>query len=560
MKIQKMKIINGKILNKPYLLASLTALIFMFGFLFGSPLRAYAGDSVLEEVKTILQYNFVDEVKPEVLDASSVEEAVNRLGDPNTQYLTAQEYNNLISTLDRSVTGIGIELEVVPQGILVTRVYAGYPADQAGIKEGDIMTEADGQSLAGQTSELIVSKIRGAEGTTVKVKLLRDGSPLELSIQRTVINLPQVEGVMLDKAIGYIGLYSFGDSASEQFGEAVKNLKGEGADCWIIDLRYNGGGYTKEAEEILGYFIKNQAAYYTKFRNQDYEEYLPVRQEFTLNDPVIILTNQYTASASEILTGALKDYGSALVMGENTYGSGRVKGLFTLSNGDIFKTSLSRFYSPLKTAIDVVGIKPQIDLTGTDELAAAVLMLNQRGLAQSSPNTGTGADRNGYLQVKAAGGDYVLSLAEMREEVFWQAANKILDALPASSLKIGSKNGWEAFPDSLLKDRQKVFYPGYLNNGKLDGVELNKTFTITFPEDLDRASVALDKVELIEVKTGERMPLELIFDGSSDQFKVLSTKLLSPQTEYWLVIHPGIKDTAGREHNGILATVLTAEK
>ncbi len=229
----------------------LTALLITFVLLIGMSSCVYASEDMLEEVRYYLDYYYVDQVDSYVLNAPTIDETIKRLGDRNTSYMTAEEYKSFMNDLDRTLVGIGIEFESASQGALITKVFSGYSADKAGLQVGDVITEVDGISLAGMNNEDILSKIRGVESSTVNLKIIRGSTSSEAVLQRVKIDLPQAEGEFLDNHIGYIGIYSFGDSVVEDFDHAVNDLKGQGADCWIIDLRYNPGGYTQAAQELL---------------------------------------------------------------------------------------------------------------------------------------------------------------------------------------------------------------------------------------------------------------------------------------------------------------------
>lgn len=538
----------------------LTALLITFVLLIGMSSCVYASEDMLEEVRYYLDYYYVDHVDSYVLNAPTIEETIKRLGDRNTSYMTAEEYRSFMNDLDRTLVGIGIEFESASQGALITKVFAGYSAEKAGLLVGDVITEVDGMSLSGLSNEEILSKLRGTEGSAVKLRISRGGVIFDFALQRMKIDLPQAEGSLFDNHIGYIGIYSFGDSVVEDFNHAVTDLRIQGADCWIIDLRYNPGGYTQAAQEMLGYFIGGNTAYYTQNR-EGYQEYLAVPQNYILSGPIIVLTNEYSASASEILTGALKDYGNVTIVGENTFGSGRVKALFSLSNGDFLKTSIDRFYSPKRNEIDGVGIKPDIDLKGTDELDAALLMLKNNSLSFNDTAAKSKiVDGNGFLHLENSGHEYILALADMRKADFWQSAMKILDSAgTTSAIEAGGENGWVKLTDDMLKNRQKILFPGYNEVGRLENIPLNKQFKVTFENYIDWNTLNNEKIELIDAGTGERINCGIVSNDASE-FTVTPANLLKPKTEYWLVLHPGIKDIDGKEFKGGFAVALTAEK
>jgi len=532
-------------------------LLLAFSLLFGSVLPVYAGENdVLSEVRELIRNNYVDPVPENVLQAATVKEMIARLGDRNTQYLKGAEYDDFIGTLNRSFSGIGIELEMVPEGVKVTRVMDGYGAAKAGLKPGDIITQADGFSFAGKSSEYCIAKLKGQAGTKVKTKVKRGSMILNVTIERMQIELPLVESKLLEGHIGYIAVYSFGTDTAAQFGENMKSLREKGADSWIIDLRSNGGGYTQTAFEMLGYFIGQEIALNVKSRSQNLA-YTAVEQDAKLTGPVILLTDNYTASASEIVIGAIKDYSKATILGETTYGSGRVKAIIPLTNGDYLKLSIQRFYTPANNSIDGTGIKPHVDLTGFDELEMATLLLRSQNLPVAGAAS---ADKSGYLQLSAGPNNFVLALSDLRRAENWRLSQKIFDTVyQSTTMKLGGINGWEAFPEEYLQERYRLLYPGYADSGNLKNIPLDKKFTVTFGQDMDWSSVSADAIELINAGSGERVKCNFVFTGSR-VMKVNPVAPLKASTEYWVVIHPTIKTADGVNTIGGLAVAKTAAK
>ncbi|MCG1024869.1 S41 family peptidase [Dehalobacter sp.] len=550
-------------LGKSFRLWMAVLLVFCLGL--GLPLQAYGAENdALNEVRTILQEQYVDVIPDEVLKTPTVEEMLQKLGDKYTEYMTAAEYDEMISSLNMSFSGIGIELEMVQQGVKVTRVIEGYGADKAGIKQGDVIIEADGFSFTGKTSEYCAGKLRGPEGTKVRVKVRRNAQSLSFTVVRMKIVMPLVESRVLEGHIGYIAVNSFGEDVAAQFGKQVLALQEKGVDCWIMDLRNNSGGYTKAAMELLGYFIGDKSAYIMKGRGNLGIVDTAVKQAFTLEGPIALLTNRYTASASEITTAALKDYGKATVIGETTYGSGRVKALIPLSNGDYLKMSIYRFFSPYYNPIDEIGIKPHLDLTGVNELSTAILMLKNykadEGVNGTGDTTGDKAeDKSGYIQLEAGPYLFPLSVKELSQTENWVLSKKILDsAYVTTTLKLGGPNGWEPFPEEFLQDRWQIYYPGYEKSGDLKNIPLKKVFNVSFNRDMDWNSVTADSIELIDTATGKRVKCTCAFIDQQ-HMTVKPETVLTANTKYWLVIHPTIKDAQGQPITGGVALAATSK-
>lgn len=534
-----------------------SALVLVFCLLAGVPLMASGGqDDVLAEVRQLLETEYVDEVSEDVLNCSTVEEMLTKLGDRHTEYLTKEDYDYFLDTLDRAFSGVGIELEMVSQGVLVLNVFEGYGASRAGISPGDIITRAGEDSFAGKPSEYCVSKLRGPEGSIINLQVKRGTQVLDLAVRRMIIDLPLVESELLEGGIGYISIYSFGQDTADQFDKHARKLMEKGADSWIIDLRNNGGGYTQAALNLLGFIIGEEDAVLFKDKSILSLMCVGTKQDYMLDQPVIILTNGYTGSSSEIVTAAAKDHFKGTIIGDTTYGSGKVKTLIPLSNGDYLKLTTYRFFSPFNLPIDEIGIKPHINLKGVDELETAVLMLKNNKLDKAEEENG---DMTGCLQLNAGPNDFVLSLKDMRKPEYWKPGMRILDsAYVTTTLKLGGLEGWEPFHEEYLNQRHKIYYPDYATSGNLPSIPLDKQFTITFNRDIDWQSVAEDSIELIDTTAGERLKCNYDF-ADKQVMKVMPRDKLKPGTEYWLVIHPSIKTVEGVPITGGVAVAKTVK-
>ena len=528
-------------------------LMLIFCLVVGAPLLALAGqDDVLSEVRSLLENQYVEKVSDDVLNASTVKEMLTKLRDNHTQYLSNEDYDFFLNTLDRSFSGIGIELEMVAQGVLVINAFEGFGAAKAGLKPGDIITKAGGESLGGKTSEFAVARLRGAAGSKVDVVVKRGTLYLNLSIERMTIELPLVNSQILENRIGYVAVHSFGMETATQFDKHVRELQAKGIDSWIIDLRNNGGGYTQTALDLLGFVIGTKDAVILKDRSILAMAYRATEQAYILDQPMIILTNGFTGSSAEIVTAAIKDHDKATIIGDTTIGSGRVKALIPLSNGDYLKMTINKFFSPNNNAIDAVGIKPHMNLSGVDELVTAVLMLKNNALVQQDDG-----DKTGYLLLNAGPNDFAISVADMRKAENWKLGMKILDsAYVTITLRAGSSIGWETFNEAYLNERYKILYPDYDLVGNLKAIPLDKTFTVTYNKAIDWKSVTADSVELINTTTGERVKCKMVFT-SDGVMTVTPEANLKADTEYWLVLQSDIKDVDGAYTSGGLAVAKT---
>lgn len=360
--------------------------VFLFSFTtstFGVS-AATTSTSTLDEVRQYIRDYYVDTVSEDVLNGSTPQEIVQHL-DKYSTYMTAQEYQQFLDSINMEFVGIGITFDIDEAGIKVTSVLKGGPAERTGLRAGDIITEVDGQSLAGKTSEQAVTLITGQEGTTVHIKVLRPSTneTFTLDVAREKINWPNVEFSRLAGNIGYIRLYSFDSGSVNDIEQAIRSLSG--VKGWIFDLRDNPGGYVDAAQQILGFFPNVKTAFQLRDRSNVPEVYDAIAQAVKMNGPIDVLVNASSASASEMVAASVKDQKAAVLYGQRTFGKGSMQQIFELSDGSVLKLTIARFFSPNGTTIHEVGVKPNVWTAVNKELYAAHrdLLLKQLSAYQS---------------------------------------------------------------------------------------------------------------------------------------------------------------------------------
>lgn len=374
-----------------------------------------AQDKTLDEVKYILEHYYVDEVPSEVMAASSIDECLKILGDEHTKYWTRADYKGFLGYVEPQFAGLGIYIEAVDEGIKVVSVIEGSPAKLVGIKAGDIILSVNGVSLIGKSAEEAQKLLRGLPGSKAHLVIKRANIYLRCIVVRAIVDLPTVTGELINNHIGYIKIDSFGQNTLREFGNLVR-IMDKYADAWIVDIRDNTGGYFNTARYLAGYFIGDKVALLMEERG-DISEYKAFKQAFLIEEPVIVLVNKNSASASEILAATLQDHEKALLIGENTYGKGSVQSVFELSNGDFIKVTVARFYSPLKKEINGVGIKPDIEVDEIDPLKVAELLFSV------SPKV-EGKDNVKVVNIK--GREYKVDMSLVEDEEYkgaWEVIN-----------------------------------------------------------------------------------------------------------------------------------------
>ncbi len=286
------------------------------------------------------------------LKYAGMEGLMASLGDPHTQFLeprAATEFSKETKGL-RDFVGVGARLSPDPLGARIRTVFKEGPAERAGVKNGDLITAVDGHVVAGKPVDDIVQLIRGKEGSTVRLTLIRGGEskPIVIAIKRGTIIAPSAEGSILEGTnIGYISVMSFSEPTSEQFDRALDDLHAKHIEGLIIDMRSNPGGLLETAREMLSKFVDTKPVVTMKGRNGK-SDLVTTYPGLALNMtyPVVVLVNEESASAAEIFAGVLHDYKKATLVGEHTYGKASVQNVFTLVDGSSAKVTIARYYLP----------------------------------------------------------------------------------------------------------------------------------------------------------------------------------------------------------------------
>lgn len=414
-------------------------LFFVLTLLFSGPAQAVSGNnssdqSVLNEILTDIYNYHVDKPSMQQLSTKSIDDLLKSLNDPYTMYFPPGELNSFTESIDGDFEGIGITLGIKNDCPVISEVLPGSPASAAGLMDGDIITGINGQDTTGQSLDDMVKKLRGNAGTTVKLKIKRNGQELpEKSITRSIISLKTVDGTVLPGHTGYIVINSFGEKTPEEFKSTYLNLKGQGIQGLIIDLRNNGGGYVDAAIKIAGYFLGSDKKVVTLVdRDGEKEDEMTAKDAGAIisGGPVVILVNSDTASASEILSGALEDYGVAKLVGTKTYGKGTVQDIISLKNGGALKLTVARDYTPDGHKFDKTGLLPDKSISYPElQLLAARRLIKpeqtvlEYNLSDSEINLDQITEEAPVSPVKA-GNEVLLplrfTLEAMGYQVLWQ--------------------------------------------------------------------------------------------------------------------------------------------
>ena len=326
--------------------------------------------SALKRYREIIDKYYLGEVDDEKLKEGAIKGYIAGLNDPYTEYISKDDMKDYISETLGNFTGIGIYMvkDTETNRIKVLSTIKNSPAEKVGIKPGDLIISADGVEYTADDMQKAANNIKGEEGTNVKLVVLRDNQTLTFDITREKIKENQVEGKVLSNNIGYIKFTSFDESTAEDFKNEFEELNKKGIKSLIIDLRNNGGGIVESALKIADYMTDKGSVLLYEVDKNGKETVKKSENDPIINMPIIVLTNENTASASEILAGALKDLGKAKIVGTKTYGKGVIQQILTLSDGSGLKITIEEYQTPNKNKINKIGITPDEEVELPEEL------------------------------------------------------------------------------------------------------------------------------------------------------------------------------------------------
>ncbi len=331
--------------------------------------EAYQKLSRIDEIQELIDAYYYDEYDRQALYDNAAKGYVAGLGDIYADYYTPQEVLDLYAEQEGNYVGIGVLVtEDVSGYVRLLSVYRDTPALEAGLKAGDLIYTVEGEDVFGVDMNEVVNRIKGEEGTSVNVSVLRGNEVLDFTVERRQVIANHVSYEMLENNIGYIYIESFMGDDVELFHEAIDALTAQGMQGLVIDLRNNGGGYVTDVVAIADTLLPSGTIFYSedKYGNKSIEK----SDNAALDLPMAVVVNEYSASASEILTGSLQDYGVATVVGVTTFGKGIVQTQIPFDDGAALKLTTSYYYLPSGRCIHNEGIEPDIVIETQDGLPA----------------------------------------------------------------------------------------------------------------------------------------------------------------------------------------------
>lgn len=314
----------------------------------------------LNNYRAVIDKYYLGDVDEEKLKEGAIKGYIEGLGDLYTEYISKDDMQDYIQDTMGNFVGIGVYMvkDTRTNQIMILTPIKNSPAEKAGIQPGDYIIALNEQECTADDMTAISTKIKGEEGTTIKLKILRGEEILDFEIARENIIVNPVEGEILENNIGYIEFTSFDEDTAEEFKNKFEELQKQGITSLIIDLRNNGGGIVDKALEIAGYVADKDSTLLYEVDKNNNEKIEKNKKNPIINMPVIILTNENTASSSEILAGALKDLGKAKIVGTKTYGKGVIQQILTLPDGSGLKITTAKYLTPNRIEINKIGIEP----------------------------------------------------------------------------------------------------------------------------------------------------------------------------------------------------------
>lgn len=322
-------------------------------------------ERTFENFRKFIENKYIGTIDENKMLESAIKGYVEGIGDEYSEYITAEEMKEYMEETNGKYVGIGIYIanNTETNQIVVLMPMKDSPAEEAGIKAGDIITKIDGVEYKGEDLTKASNALKQEEGTKAKVEILRDKETIEIEVERRTIKINHIESEIISNNIGYMQISTFDDGCYEEFEQKLQELKSKNIKSLIIDLRNNGGGIVEEAINIADLFVEKDKTLLITTEKDNQEEITKAKKDKTIDVPVVILVNKNTASASEILAAGIKENcNKVTIVGKTTYGKGVIQTIFTLTDGSGLKLTTNEYFTPNHNKINKVGIKPDIEV------------------------------------------------------------------------------------------------------------------------------------------------------------------------------------------------------
>lgn len=346
-----------------------TAIVFVLGVFSGIYFNGNNGsDYKLSQIEELINKKYYQDIDEDILKEGTYNGIVSALKDPYSVYMNKKQYKEFQESSEGAYVGIGVQVAPQDGVIKIISVFEGSPAGEAGILSGDVIVNVEGTDYTGEELESAISNIRGEEGTDVTFSVRRDTVTKEYTLTRKKVIMDTVKGEMLEDNIGYIRVSEFDEHTGEEFNAMLKDLKEKGMKGVILDLRGNPGGLLNVCVDISSNFIeKGKPVLIIKTKDGKQVAESSKGGDF-IGFPVTIIVDGGSASASEVFTGAMKDYNAANIVGEKTFGKGIIQTIFSVGDGSAVKLTTASYVTPKETDIHGVGIEPDTSVIYPEDL------------------------------------------------------------------------------------------------------------------------------------------------------------------------------------------------
>ena len=349
-----------------YLLVAVMASVATFAFC------RYRAPGKLESLQNLLEQRYIGEMDEKKVEDAAAAAMVDALGDRWSHYQSAEIYELYQNVMSNTYVGVGMAISVSQdgQGLDITQVEDEGPAQKAGVRAGDRLVAVDGTDIRGMALSEVGKLLKGEEGTSVALTVVRDQQTLELSVERGRLKSVVTTGQLLPEGVGLITIANFDDRCAEETVKVIEQLREQGATALVFDVRNNPGGYKRELVELLDYLLPEGPL----FRTVDYrgKERVDTSDADCLKMPMAVIMNLESYSASEFFAAALSEYDAAVTVGEKTFGKGYFQNTYELKDGSAVTLSIGQYYTPEGVSLAGVGLTPDVEVPLTEEQAVAL--------------------------------------------------------------------------------------------------------------------------------------------------------------------------------------------
>ena len=328
--------------------------------------------SKLQQLEALIEERFIGEADRIALEDAAAQAMVKATGDRWSYYISAAEYEAHVEQTENAYVGIGITIQATEDdsGFLILEVVPGGPADEAGLQAMDLLIGVEDSDVRGMTMEAVRSMVRGQEGSSVKITVIRQGTHETVSVERKKVKTPVASGELLQGNIGLITIENFDARCAEESIAVIEALRDQGAEKLIFDVRHNPGGLAEELVKLLDYLLPEGELFRTL--RYDGKENVDRSDAACLKIPMAVLVNAQSFSAAEFFAAALREYDAAIVVGEQTVGKGRFQVTYSLSDGSAVALSIGKYFTPKGINLEEVGLTPDVVVPVEEEIATGI--------------------------------------------------------------------------------------------------------------------------------------------------------------------------------------------